>query len=100
MTLSNTLKGTGLFMSAVSTSKRQDACRTDWDLYSHDNLLTALFSRPFSHDPFLTLFFLQVTSKNGGAIATFLFTHMEGLLHALDWLIAGLAKTPPSGKCC
>ncbi|DBA84856.1 TPA: hypothetical protein ACH3X1_005879 [Trebouxia sp. C0004] len=43
---------------------------------------------------------LQVTSKTGAATASNLFTHLEGLLHAVDWLLTGLAKMPsnsPSG---
>ena len=39
---------------------------------------------------------LQVTSKTGGATASNLFTHLEALLHAVDWLLTGLAKMPPS----
>ncbi len=40
---------------------------------------------------------LQVTNKTGAATASHLFTHLEGLLHAVEWLLSGLAKMPPSG---
>ncbi|KAA6422807.1 MAG: hypothetical protein FRX49_07342 [Trebouxia sp. A1-2] len=39
---------------------------------------------------------LQVTSKTGGATASNLFMHLEALLHAIDWLLTGLAKMPSS----
>ncbi|KAL3136619.1 hypothetical protein ABBQ38_005859 [Trebouxia sp. C0009 RCD-2024] len=41
---------------------------------------------------------LQVTSKTGSAVATMLFTHMETLLHDVEWLVAGLTKGSLSGE--
>ena len=40
---------------------------------------------------------LQVTVKTGPAIASILFSRMESLLSAVDWLVAGLTKQPAAG---